>query len=145
MRMHSSNSLMTAHVQLLVQPQVSMGTGAYNGCCSDAMTLQISDWLFHLEGGTIPPYCALQFLPFISIGVNRPCISIVFDYAHTAPRFIDFFYLFFSIFYWNVFILDLIYRQCFVWLVVFFLVFFFYSSKIFSPRSSFLWVHLFFL
>ncbi len=35
-------------------------------------------WLFHLEGGTIPPYFALQFLPFISIGVNRLCISIVF-------------------------------------------------------------------
>ncbi len=44
-----------------------MGTGAYNSCCSDAMTLPISDWLFHLEGGTIPPYCTLQFLPFISI------------------------------------------------------------------------------
>ncbi len=54
-----------------------MGTGASNGRCSDAMTLPINDWLFHLEGGTILPYCALQFLPFISIGVNRLCISIV--------------------------------------------------------------------
>ncbi len=34
-------------------------------------------WLFHLEGGTIPPYCALQFLPFISKRGNRLCISIV--------------------------------------------------------------------
>ncbi len=33
--------------------------------------------LFHLEGETIPPYCGLQFLLFISIGVNRLCISIV--------------------------------------------------------------------
>ncbi len=46
--------------------------------CSDAMTLPINDWLFHLEGGTIPPYCALHFLPLISIGVNCLCISIVF-------------------------------------------------------------------
>ncbi len=55
-----------------------MGTRASNGCRNDAMTLPISDWLFHFEGGTIPPYCALQFLPFISIGVKRLCISIVF-------------------------------------------------------------------
>ncbi len=39
---------------------------ASNSSCSDAMTLPISDWLFYSEGGTIPPYCALQFLPFIS-------------------------------------------------------------------------------
>ncbi len=45
------------------------------------MTLQISDWLFHLEGGIIPPYCELHFLPFI--GVNRLCISMVFDSSHT--------------------------------------------------------------
>ncbi len=82
MRMRSFNALMTAHAQLLVQPQVSMGTGASNGRCSDAMTLPINDWLFHLEGGTIPPYCALQFFPFISIGVNRLCISIVFVITH---------------------------------------------------------------
>ncbi len=56
-----------------------METGASNGCCSDAVTIPISDWLFHLEGGTIPPYCALQFLPFIRIGVNLLFISIVFD------------------------------------------------------------------
>ncbi len=43
------------------------------------MTFPINDWLFHLEGGTIPPYCALQFLPFISIGVNHLCMSVVFD------------------------------------------------------------------
>ncbi len=80
--MRSSNALMTAHAQLLVQPQVSMGTGA-SGHCSDAMTLPIiNDWLFHLEGGTIPPYCALHFLPFISIGVNCLCISIVFGCSH---------------------------------------------------------------
>ncbi len=30
-----------------------METGASN---SDAMTLPINDWLFHLEGGTIPPF-----------------------------------------------------------------------------------------
>ncbi len=52
--------------------------GASNGHYTDSMTLPISDWLFNLEDGTIPPYCALQFLPFISIGVNRLCISIVF-------------------------------------------------------------------
>ncbi len=55
-----------------------MGTGASNSHCTDAMNLPISDWLFHLEGGTIPSYCALQFLPCISIRVNRLCISIVF-------------------------------------------------------------------
>ncbi len=47
-----------------------MGTRASNGGCSDAMTLPISDWLFHLEGGTIQPYCALQFLPFLSIRLS---------------------------------------------------------------------------
>ncbi len=46
-----------------------MGTGDSNGHCSDAMFLPINDWLFHLEGGNIAPYCALQFLPFISMGV----------------------------------------------------------------------------
>ncbi len=55
-----------------------MGIGASNGRFSDAMTLPINDWLFHLEGETIPPYCALQFIPFISIGVKHLCISIVF-------------------------------------------------------------------
>ncbi len=40
------------------------------------MIFPISDWLFHLDGGTIPTYCVLQFLPFISIGVNSLCISI---------------------------------------------------------------------
>ncbi len=78
-RMRSSNALMTAHTQLLLQPQVSMGTRDSNGRCSDAMTLPINDWLFHLEGRTIPPYCALHLLPFISIGVSCLCISIVFD------------------------------------------------------------------
>ncbi len=43
---------------------------------ADAITLPINHWLFRLEGGTIPPYCVLQFLPFISIGVNHLCISI---------------------------------------------------------------------
>ncbi len=60
-----------------------MRTGVFKGCCSDTTTLPISNWLFHLKGGTIPPYCALQFLPFISIGVNRLCIYIVFAYAYT--------------------------------------------------------------
>ncbi len=55
-----------------------MGTRASNGRCSDVMTLPISHWLFHIEGGTNPPYCALQFLPFLSIGVNHFCIYIVF-------------------------------------------------------------------
>ncbi len=55
-----------------------MGTRAYNGRCSDTMTSPNNNWLFHLEDGTIHPYCTLQFLPFISIGVNRLCISIVF-------------------------------------------------------------------
>ncbi len=82
-RMRSSNALMTVHVHRLVQPLLSMGTGASNDRCSDAMTLPINDWLFHLEGGTIPLYCALKFLPFISIGVNRLCISIVFDTVQT--------------------------------------------------------------
>ncbi len=78
MHMHRSNALMTVHAHRLVQPQVSMGTGASNACCSDAMTFSINDWLFHLEGGTIPAYCALQCLPFISIGVNRLFLSIIF-------------------------------------------------------------------
>ncbi len=54
-----------------------MGNGASNGRCSNAITLPISDWLFHSEGGAIPPYCVLQFIPFISIGVNL-CMSLVF-------------------------------------------------------------------
>ncbi len=29
------------------------------------------------RSGTIPPYCMLQFLPFINIGVNHLCDSIV--------------------------------------------------------------------
>jgi len=28
-----------------------MGTGDFNGSCSDAMTLLISDWVFYFEGG----------------------------------------------------------------------------------------------
>ncbi len=30
---------------------VSIATGTSNGSCSDALTLPISDWLFHSEGG----------------------------------------------------------------------------------------------
>ncbi len=41
---------------------------------------------FILEGGTIPPYCALQFLPFINIGVNRLCISIDFVLNKTLTK-----------------------------------------------------------
>ncbi len=52
-----------------------MGTGASNGCCSDAMTLPINNWLFNFEGGTIPSYCMLQFVPFIS---NRSEPSLYF-------------------------------------------------------------------
>ncbi len=61
MRMLSSNKLINVHAHRLVQPQVSMGTGASNGRCSDTMTLPINDWIFNLEGATIPPYCALHF------------------------------------------------------------------------------------
>ncbi len=43
-------------------------------------------WFFHLQGGTIPPYCALQFPPFISLGVNRLCISIVFVLNKTQKK-----------------------------------------------------------
>ncbi len=87
--MRSSMTLMTAPAQLLIQPQVSMGTGASNGCYSHAMTLPINDWLFHLEGGTMPPYCLLYLLPFISIGVNCLCISIVFEHTQSRNKFFD--------------------------------------------------------
>ncbi len=40
-----------------------MGTRAYNGRCSDTMTSPNNNWLFHLEDGTIHPYCTLQFSP----------------------------------------------------------------------------------
>ncbi len=53
-----------------------MATGSSNGHCSNTVTLP-SDWLFHLEDGTIPLYCS--FLQFISIGGNGLCISIVFE------------------------------------------------------------------
>ncbi len=43
-------------------------------------------WLFLLEGGTIPPYCAVQFLPFISIGVSRLCNFIVFVLNKTLTK-----------------------------------------------------------
>ncbi len=43
-------------------------------------------WLFLLEGGTIPPFCALLFLPFISIGVNSLCSSIVFVLNKTLTK-----------------------------------------------------------
>ncbi len=43
-------------------------------------------WLFHLEGGTVPPYYALQFLPFINKGVNRLCISIDFVLNKTLTK-----------------------------------------------------------
>ncbi len=59
MHMCSSNALMTAYAS------GCLASGFYGG-------------LFHLEGGTIPPHCALHFLPFISIRVNRLCIYIVF-------------------------------------------------------------------
>ncbi len=42
--------------------------------------------LFHLEGGTIPPYCVLQFIPIINIGVNRLCISIDFVLNKTLTK-----------------------------------------------------------
>ncbi len=61
-----------------------MGTGASSSRCSDAMNLPISDWFFHLEVGTILPYFVLQFLPFISIGVNRLRISIVVEVEQQA-------------------------------------------------------------
>ncbi len=60
-----------------------METGASN---SDAMTLPINDWLFHLEGGTISPYFPLHFLPFIITGVNRLYIYIVFGFAHNIKH-----------------------------------------------------------
>ncbi len=42
--------------------------------------------LFHLEDGTIPQYCALEFLAFISIGVNSLCISIIFVLNKTLTK-----------------------------------------------------------
>ncbi len=38
------------------------------------------------EGGTIPPYSVLLFLPFISIGVNRLCNFIVFVLNKTLTK-----------------------------------------------------------
>ncbi len=44
---------------------------------------------------TIYPYCVLQFLPFINIGMNRLCISIDFVCNKTFSKniYIYFFYL----------------------------------------------------
>ncbi len=42
-------------------------------------------WFFHLESGTIPLYCVLQFLSFISIEVNCLCISMVFEIKQKKP------------------------------------------------------------
>ncbi len=56
----------------------------YIGCSLVRFLWEIC--LFHLEGGTIPPYCVLQFFPFISIGVNRLCISIGFLLNKTLTK-----------------------------------------------------------
>ncbi len=72
MHMHSHNALMTVHAHRLVQPQVSMGTRDSNGRCSDFSNQRLALSFRR----TIPPYCVLQFIPFISIGVNSLCISI---------------------------------------------------------------------
>ncbi len=37
--------------------------------------------------GTIPPYCTLHFLPFISIGVNCLCVSVVFGVGFTLESY----------------------------------------------------------
>ncbi len=51
----------------------------YSACASACLIRFLGEiWLFHLEDGTIPPYCMLQFLPFISKAVNHLCIAIVF-------------------------------------------------------------------
>ncbi len=62
-------------------------TSLYCACASAGLVRFLLEiWLFLLEGGTIPPYCALQFLPLISIGVNRLCISIVFVLNKTLTK-----------------------------------------------------------
>jgi len=49
-----------------------MGTGDFNGSCSDAMTLLISDWVFYFEGGKYSALVADSF-PIATevIGVSR--------------------------------------------------------------------------
>ncbi len=55
-------------------------------CIGWSSQVSIGNLSLHLEGGTIPPYCALRFLLFISIGVNRLCISIVFVLNKTLTK-----------------------------------------------------------
>ncbi len=46
---------------------ISEATGTFNGSCSDALTLPISDWLFHSEGGASCDWAAILSVAFFPI------------------------------------------------------------------------------
>ncbi len=54
-----------AHAQSWTR--VSELTGTSNGRCSDALTLPISDWLFHSEGGASCDWAAILNVAFFPI------------------------------------------------------------------------------
>ncbi len=59
-----------------------METGASN---SDAMTLPINDWLFHLEGGTIH-HIAIALSPIHNYRSEPSFNFIVFGFAHNIKH-----------------------------------------------------------
>ncbi len=59
---------------------VFMGTGASNSSCIDAMTLPISDWLFHLEGGTYSTTLCIEVSPILPSNRNEQSLYIVFGF-----------------------------------------------------------------
>ncbi len=59
---HHSLRALTVSILVLV-----LATGTSNGSCSDALTLQISDWLFHSEGGASCDWAAILSVAFFPI------------------------------------------------------------------------------
>ncbi len=57
---------------------VSIATGTSKGSCSDALTLPISDWLFHSEGGASCDRAAILTVAFFPIQNYTSDMSWVF-------------------------------------------------------------------
>ncbi len=76
-----SNSVIKSLFLRLDQPvcmTVSIATGTSNGSCSDALTLPISDWLFHSEGGASCDWAAILSVAFFPIQNYTSDMSWVF-------------------------------------------------------------------
>ncbi len=67
--------VLSAHLRALT---VSIATETSNASCSDALTLPISDWLFHSEGGASCDRAAILSVAFFPIqNVSVTCVTLV--------------------------------------------------------------------